>query len=160
MSIDYKYIHTCTMYILPCVLFSDGLTRSSLFSCRFIVGGESLEQLVNSRAPELAIYLRTYLRASFHRSGVNRLFAPVFSSCIGHLNCIAGRCIKSFEDKGGCGEGSSKPSRTPPPTAYGPVFMDLYRFSLATVSSSENNLLWLLWLKVQRPHTEGINFSC
>ena len=28
---------------------------------------------MNSRAPEIAIYLRTYLRASFHRSGVNSL---------------------------------------------------------------------------------------
>ena len=34
----------------------------------------SLEgQLVNSRPPEVAIYLRTYLRASFHRGGVNSL---------------------------------------------------------------------------------------
>ena len=31
-------------------------------------------QLVNSRAPEIAIYLRTYLCA-FHRSGVNSLRA-------------------------------------------------------------------------------------
>ena len=30
-------------------------------------------QLVNSRAPELAIYLCTYLRASFHHSGVKQL---------------------------------------------------------------------------------------
>ena len=30
-------------------------------------------QLVNSRTPEIAIYLRTYLRASFHRRGVNNL---------------------------------------------------------------------------------------
>ena len=119
MSIDYKYIHTCTMYILPCVLFSDGLTRSSLFSCRFIVGGESLEQLVNSRAPELAIYLCTYLRASFHRSGVNCLFALVFSSCIGHLNCIAGRCIKSFEDKGGAGRVRANPLEPLPPLPMG-----------------------------------------
>ena len=39
---------------------------SSLFSCRFIVGGESLEgQLVNFRVPEIAIaiYSRMYIRA-------------------------------------------------------------------------------------------------
>ena len=30
-------------------------------------------QLVNSRAPEITIYLRTYWRASFHCSGVNSL---------------------------------------------------------------------------------------
>lgn len=36
-----------------------------LFSCRFIAGGDPLEQqLVNSRAPEKAVYSRTYLRAS------------------------------------------------------------------------------------------------
>ena len=29
--------------------------------------------MVNSRAPEIAIYLRPYLRASFHRNGVNSL---------------------------------------------------------------------------------------
>ena len=33
------------------------------------------EELVNSGASEIAIYLRTYLRASFHRSSVNRLRA-------------------------------------------------------------------------------------
>ena len=39
-------------------------------------GGDSLEeQLVNSGAPEIAIYLRTYLHASFHRSGENRIRA-------------------------------------------------------------------------------------
>ena len=39
-------------------------------------GGDSLEeQLVNSGAPEIAIYLCTYLRASFHRSGVSHLRA-------------------------------------------------------------------------------------
>ena len=29
--------------------------------------------MVNPRAPEVAIYLGPYLRASFHRSGVNSL---------------------------------------------------------------------------------------
>ena len=37
--------------------------------------GLTRRQLVNSRAPEIVIYSRTYLRASFHRSGVNRLRA-------------------------------------------------------------------------------------
>ena len=37
-------------------------------------GVTSLEgELVNSRMPEIAIYLRMYLRASFHRSGVQKL---------------------------------------------------------------------------------------
>ena len=31
--------------------------------------------MYNSRASELAIYLRTYLRAAFHRSGMNSLRA-------------------------------------------------------------------------------------
>ena len=44
-------------------MFSERWFYSSLCSCRFIVGGEWLEgQLVHSRAPEIAIYLRTYLR--------------------------------------------------------------------------------------------------
>ena len=39
-------------------------------------GGDILEEkLVNSGAPEIAIYLRTYLRASFHRSGGSRVRA-------------------------------------------------------------------------------------
>ena len=37
-------------------------------------GITSLEgQLVNSRVPEIAIYLHMYLHASFHRSGINSL---------------------------------------------------------------------------------------
>ena len=59
------------LYSLLC-RFSEKLFDSSLFSCRFIVGGESLEgQLVNSRGPEIV----TYLHVSFRRSGVNHLFA-------------------------------------------------------------------------------------
>ena len=38
-------------------------------------GGDSLEQLVKSVSPEIAIYLRTYLRASLHSSGVKPLRA-------------------------------------------------------------------------------------
>ena len=38
-------------------------------------GGDILEeQPVNSGAPDIAIHLRTYVRASFHRSGVRRAF--------------------------------------------------------------------------------------
>ena len=39
------------------------------------VGGDITRswQLVNSRATEIVIYLHTYLRVSFHRSGVNSL---------------------------------------------------------------------------------------
>ena len=33
------------------------------------------EQIVNSRAPEIMIYLRTYLRASFHWCSINSLHA-------------------------------------------------------------------------------------
>ena len=70
MSIDY---HKNTVRFHA---FSEGRYDSRLFSYRFTVGGDPQEgQLVNSRAPELAIYLRTYLCASFHRSGVNRLRA-------------------------------------------------------------------------------------
>ena len=45
--------------------------------------------MVNSQAPEIAIYLRTYLRASFHRSGVNRLFAHARSTLVLHEQHIA-----------------------------------------------------------------------
>ena len=42
--------------------FSERWFDSELFSCRFIVGGESLEgQLVNSREPKVAIYLYTHV---------------------------------------------------------------------------------------------------
>ena len=49
---------------------------SRLFSCHLIVGSDPLEgELVNPREPGIAIYLHMYLRASFHRSGVNRIRA-------------------------------------------------------------------------------------
>ena len=39
-------------------------------------GVTSLEgQLMNSQAPEIAVYLHMYLPASFHRSGINSLCA-------------------------------------------------------------------------------------
>ena len=48
--------------------------------CHFIIGCDSLEgQLVNSRVPEIAIYLRKYLHASFHRSSA---FMRAFCSYI------------------------------------------------------------------------------
>ena len=61
------------VYRLPCILFrvfSERGFDSSLFSCRFMLSLEG--QLVNSQAPEIAIYLCTYLRTSFHRSGANQ----------------------------------------------------------------------------------------
>ena len=105
-----------------------------------IVGGDPLEgRLVNSWAPEIAICLCTYLCASFHRSSINCLRAHVlqgeqvqpnwfeqqwftmaarlvnYLQMVGHLKCIARRCIKSFGGQKGI---SSEPSWNPP--AYGP----------------------------------------
>ena len=62
-----------------CICYANWLrisTREGTKVDRTAGGVTSLEgQLVTSRAPEIAIYLRTYLRASFHRSGVNSLRA-------------------------------------------------------------------------------------
>ena len=66
MCIDYQYNDVDNS-----MHFQERWFDSSLFSFRFIVGSESLEgQLVNSQAPEIAIYLRTYLHASFHCSSL------------------------------------------------------------------------------------------
>ena len=47
-------------------------------------------QLVNSRAPEIAIYLCMYLRVSFHRSSVNSLPTHACSTLVLHeQTCIA-----------------------------------------------------------------------
>ena len=64
--IDYQYND-----VYNSMHFQERCFDSSLFSFRFIVGSESLEgQLVNSQTHEIAIYLRTYLHASFHRSSL------------------------------------------------------------------------------------------
>ena len=53
-------------------MFSERWYDSRLFSCgAYIVGSNSLEgQLVNSRVPEIVIYLRTHLRMSFQRTAL------------------------------------------------------------------------------------------
>ena len=65
-------------------------------------GMTSLEgQLVNSRVPKIAIYLHTYLRASFHCSGVNSLHACSItgppSTNSSHSSRLAARLVDHFQ---------------------------------------------------------------
>ena len=60
VSINWLNVHAGIMYIYFHA-FSERWFDFSLFSCRFVVSGESLEeQLVNLRAPEIAIYAHIY----------------------------------------------------------------------------------------------------
>ena len=93
------------------------------------------EQLVNSRAPDIAIYFRTYLCVAL--AAASTVYASAFgvgplgtriaatrlawtavilnssetSGLVGHLKCTIAVYIKSF---GGQKGGSSEPPRTPP----------------------------------------------
>ena len=62
--------------------------------CHFIIGCDSLEgQLVNSRVPEIVIYLRKYLHASFHHSSA---FMRAFCSSMNRMHS----CNQTHMDSG------------------------------------------------------------
>ena len=124
-------------------------------------GGDSLEeQLANSGAPEIAIYLRTSLRASFRRKPLTRAFRAdlheqiriaatgfvwtmVFFSSIESsgpllngrtLKCTVKRCFNSiWRPKGG---GSREPLEPPLPTGlnYHLHLSDTWTFHSCPVS--------------------------
>ena len=77
--------------------------REKVLRLTKIAGGmTSLEgQLVNSRAPKIAIYLHTYLYVSFHRSGVDSLHAYSIAGLLwtnaSHSSRLAARLVDHFQ---------------------------------------------------------------
>ena len=102
----------------------------------------AIEELVNSRAPEIAIYFRTYLcanslrervrcwssRKKTHIAATRLAWTAVIlnssetSGPVGHLKCTIAVYIKSF---GGQKGGSSEPLEPPQGPAYGPEIGDV-----------------------------------
>ena len=116
-------------YTFPCIFRKNADSR--LFTCRLIVGGDSLGKLVNS-----SDYLRTYLPTSFRCSSVHRLRACSTFTCwssIKKTGCVAAtklvwtvvfsRAVRLVQHVQMVGHilleaktakgGSSKPPRTP-----------------------------------------------